>query len=164
MCRNTEGKISSHVAIDTLKEKGLVGDYVIAEAGTVRVFRHGVALEDAIGSHACSLEARACMWPIAFLSGVNSTAHRFHHKLRCNTEVVGYVLLFKTPAFQIGQVPITRMGGIYNACGLGVLPSLAAVTEACADAVRCAFFDRNLHSRMPLVNVPTPARLKRTGV
>jgi hypothetical protein len=49
----------------------LVGDYVIAEAGTVRVFRHGVALEDAIGSHACSLEARACMWPIAFLSGVN---------------------------------------------------------------------------------------------
>jgi hypothetical protein len=28
--------------------------------------------------------------------------------------------------------------------------------------VRCAFFDRNLHSRMPLV--PTPARLKRAGV
>jgi hypothetical protein len=27
---------------------------------------------------------------------------------------------------------------------------------------RCAFFDRNLHSRMPLV--PTPARLKRAGV
>jgi fatty acid desaturase len=26
-------------------------------------------------------------------------------------------------------------------------------------AVRCAFFGRNLHSRMPLV--PTPARLKR---
>jgi hypothetical protein len=28
--------------------------------------------------------------------------------------------------------------------------------------VRCAFFDGNLHSRMPLV--PTPARLKRAGV
>jgi hypothetical protein len=28
--------------------------------------------------------------------------------------------------------------------------------------VRCAFFDRNLHSMMPLV--PTPARLKRAGV
>jgi hypothetical protein len=28
--------------------------------------------------------------------------------------------------------------------------------------VRCAFFDRSLHSRMPLV--PTPARLKRAGV
>ena len=91
---------------------------------------------------------------------MSTASHRFHHKLRRNTEVVGYVLLFKTPSFQIGQVPITRMGGIYNTFGLGVLPSLAAVTEACADAVRCAFFDRNLHSRMPLVNVPTPARLK----
>jgi polypeptide N-acetylgalactosaminyltransferase len=29
-------------------------------------------------------------------------------------------------------------------------------------AARCAFFDRNLHLRMPLV--PTPARLKRAGV
>jgi hypothetical protein len=28
--------------------------------------------------------------------------------------------------------------------------------------VRCAFSDRNLHSRVPLV--PTPARLKRPGV
>jgi hypothetical protein len=30
------------------------------------------------------------------------------------------------------------------------------------DEVRCAFFDRNLHSRMPLV--PTPARLMRACV
>jgi hypothetical protein len=29
--------------------------------GTVRVFRHNCALEDAIGSHACSLEALTCV-------------------------------------------------------------------------------------------------------
>jgi hypothetical protein len=29
------------------------------------------------------------------------------------------------------------------------------------EAARCAFFDRNVHSRMPLI--PTPARLKRAG-
>jgi hypothetical protein len=29
-------------------------------------------------------------------------------------------------------------------------------------AVRCALFDRNVHSRMPLV--PTPARYKQAGV
>jgi hypothetical protein len=31
------------------------------EAGTVRVFRQKFTLEDAIGSHACSLEAVACV-------------------------------------------------------------------------------------------------------
>jgi hypothetical protein len=38
--------------------------------GTVRVFRQKFTLEDAIGSHACSLEALACVCPMAFLSGV----------------------------------------------------------------------------------------------
>jgi hypothetical protein len=37
-----------------------------------------------------------------------------------------------------------------------------AANDAIVDMARCAFFDRNLHSRMPLV--PTPARLKRAGV
>jgi hypothetical protein len=32
-----------------------------------------VTLEDAIGSHACSLEALACMQPMAFISGVHSS-------------------------------------------------------------------------------------------
>jgi hypothetical protein len=40
-------------------------------AGTVHVFRQDFALEDAIGSHACSLEALTCVWPMAFLSGVH---------------------------------------------------------------------------------------------
>jgi hypothetical protein len=41
----------------------------------------------------------------------------------------------------------------------GVIESKQYITITMA---RCAFFDRNLHSRMPLV--PTPARLKRAGV
>jgi hypothetical protein len=36
-------------------------------------FRHKFTLEDAIGSHACSLEALACMWPMAFLSGIHAS-------------------------------------------------------------------------------------------
>jgi hypothetical protein len=36
------------------------------------------------------------------------------------------------------------------------------VAQCSADLVRCAFSDRNLHSRMPLV--PTPARFKRRRV
>ena len=36
---------------------------------TVRVFRHSFALEDAIGSHVCLLEALPCVWSMAFLSG-----------------------------------------------------------------------------------------------
>ena len=39
--------------------------------GTVRVFEQNVALEDAIGPHACSLEALACVCPMTFLSGVH---------------------------------------------------------------------------------------------
>jgi hypothetical protein len=39
--------------------------------GAVRVFRQDFALEDAFGSHACSLAALTCVWPMAFLSGVN---------------------------------------------------------------------------------------------
>jgi hypothetical protein len=38
---------------------------------TVRVFRLEFTLEDAIGSHACSLEALAGVRPMAFLSGVH---------------------------------------------------------------------------------------------
>jgi hypothetical protein len=39
---------------------------------------------------------------------------------------------------------------------------LAGYGAAINDTVRCAFLDRDSHSRMPLV--PTPARLKRAGV
>jgi hypothetical protein len=39
---------------------------------------------------------------------------------------------------------------------------LASSFDAFAAEVRCAFSDRNVHSRMPLV--PTPARFKRAGV
>jgi hypothetical protein len=38
---------------------------------TVRVFRQKFTLEDAVGSHACSLEALPCVCPMAFLSGVH---------------------------------------------------------------------------------------------
>jgi hypothetical protein len=40
---------------------------------TVRVFPRKVALEDAIGSHACSVEARAGWCPSTFISGVHSS-------------------------------------------------------------------------------------------
>jgi hypothetical protein len=36
--------------------------------GTVLVFREAFVFEDAIGSHACSLEALACVCPMTFLS------------------------------------------------------------------------------------------------
>jgi hypothetical protein len=49
---------------------------LVAFDGTVRVFRQKFALDDASGSHACSLEALACVRPMAFLSGVHST-YRF---------------------------------------------------------------------------------------
>jgi polypeptide N-acetylgalactosaminyltransferase len=58
----------------------------------------------------------------------------------------------------------THKGGI--GCTLGYLWSPLSeheVAEQARDAaVRCAFFGRNLHSRMPLV--PTPASFKRAGV
>jgi hypothetical protein len=38
----------------------------------VRVFRQKFTLEDAIESHACSLEALACVRPMSFLSEVHS--------------------------------------------------------------------------------------------
>jgi hypothetical protein len=38
---------------------------------TLLVFEEDFALEDAIGSHACPLEALACVRPMAFLSGVH---------------------------------------------------------------------------------------------
>jgi hypothetical protein len=44
---------------------------------TVRVSRQESTLEDAIGSHACSLEALASVRPMAFLSDVHSS-YRFH--------------------------------------------------------------------------------------
>jgi hypothetical protein len=55
------------------------------KVGTVRVFRQKFTLEDAIGSHACSLEALTCVRPMAFLSEVHCS-YRCHHELRRNTE------------------------------------------------------------------------------
>jgi hypothetical protein len=42
---------------------GIVGRFevMLPERGTVRVFRQEFTLEDAIGSHTCSLEAFACV-------------------------------------------------------------------------------------------------------
>jgi hypothetical protein len=43
---------------------------LFAEAGTVRIFRHSFALDDTSGSHACPLEALACVCPMPFLSAI----------------------------------------------------------------------------------------------
>ena len=51
---------------------------------TVRVFRQNFALEDAIGSHACSLEVNMRVTDGIPLR-VNCT-YRGHHKLRLNSE------------------------------------------------------------------------------
>jgi hypothetical protein len=55
--------------------KGLVvGMRVLKINGIVRgFFRQRFTLEDAVGSHACSLEALACVQPMAFLSGAHSS-------------------------------------------------------------------------------------------
>jgi hypothetical protein len=48
------------------------------------VFRRIGALDDAIGSHACSLEATSCVRPMTFLSGVHFLTG-WHCKFRPNT-------------------------------------------------------------------------------
>jgi hypothetical protein len=49
----------------------------ISHSSLVRFFfSDKFTLGDAIGSHACSLEALTCVWPMAFLSGVHSS-YRF---------------------------------------------------------------------------------------
>jgi hypothetical protein len=55
--------------------------------------------------------------------------------------------------FSMVMVQLTRLDGVQ----VQIPGEIGGKIEA-----RCAFFDRNLHSRMPLV--PTPARLKRAGV
>jgi hypothetical protein len=47
--------------------------HINAGERTVRVFEQQCALEDAIDSHACSLEALASMRPMTFPSGVHSS-------------------------------------------------------------------------------------------
>ena len=42
-------------------DSAVLGLDLVAQTGTVRIFRRKFALEDAIGSHTCSLEARACV-------------------------------------------------------------------------------------------------------
>jgi hypothetical protein len=54
--------------VDTLKDERPGGC-----GRTVRVFRQNFTLDDAIGSHACSLEALPCVWLMAFLSGAHSS-------------------------------------------------------------------------------------------
>jgi hypothetical protein len=49
------------------------GTKSFAIGGTVRVSRHSFALDDAIGSHACSLEVSKSVWPMPFLSVVHSS-------------------------------------------------------------------------------------------
>jgi hypothetical protein len=53
--------------------------------GTVHFFRQSVTLDDDIGSHACSLEALACVRPIPFLS-VFSPLTGWHCTIHPNTE------------------------------------------------------------------------------
>ena len=48
----------------------------------------------------------------------------------------GYALAYKKADFSMGKLPITRLGGVYQAAGLGVLPNLAAVADAFPEAVR----------------------------
>jgi hypothetical protein len=50
-----------------------------------------VPIEGAVGSHACTREARPCVWPTAFLSGVPSF-YRWHCKFRPNTGLLTEIL------------------------------------------------------------------------
>ena len=57
-------------------DSAVLGLAPLVVVGTVLGFQQKFTLEYAIGSHAFSLEALACMWPMAFLSGVHSS-YRF---------------------------------------------------------------------------------------
>ena len=48
----------------------------------------------------------------------------------------GYALAYKKADFTMGKLPITRLGGVYQAGTLGVQPNLAAIAAAFPDAVR----------------------------
>jgi hypothetical protein len=100
---------------------------------TVCVFRQEFALEDAIEFHAFApLEALACVRPMACLSGVATPFTGWHHKSCRNTEGTGVCQ------------PTT---------------SIRLFSSACGQWYGARFFNRILHSRMPLD--PTCVRLKR---
>jgi hypothetical protein len=60
-----------HLHLDAVREPVPTGNSSWPLSGTVRVFRQRSKLDDAIGSHACSLEALACVWSMTFLSGAH---------------------------------------------------------------------------------------------
>jgi hypothetical protein len=130
---------------------------------TVRVFRLNFTLEDAIGSHACSLEASmrltngmplGCpfLLPVGTVNCVQALkatskgARPRRSSVGCaaNTEGMGCAAQKVAPP----TLEVVWLNSVVNTTAIR--------------SVRCAFFGRNLHSRMPLV--PTPARLKQTRV
>jgi malic enzyme len=100
----------------------------IQGTGTVCVFQQKFALKDAIGSHACSLQERAGVCTLTFLSGVHFLTGS-HCKLRLNTEgavaVAGVLCALrqqgKSPAdFPSQKIVIAGAGS----AGLGVANAL----------------------------------------
>jgi hypothetical protein len=95
------------------------------DLGTVRVFRQKFTLEDAIGSHACSLDA---------------------NMLVTNGIPLGSSLLLPVHTVNCVQTLKARQRAKTGWCYSTLCP---------VAMVRCAFSDSNPHSTMPLVPTPS---------
>jgi adenylosuccinate lyase len=111
-------------------------------------------------AHACSLEARMCVINGSFLGrSLPLTGCTFYAVTTLKAHAVAYPGIdwraFATK-FLSGSLGLVRE---QYTTQLQHYDSMAAIFHSMA---RCAFFGRNIHSRIPLD--PTPARLKRTCV
>jgi hypothetical protein len=115
-------------------------------------------------------EARTCLYPMGSVSGVHSlsSGHPITVYSVQTVKVLGtgtMVFLNSVANPELCRTPLKVLGYRYYGVLKPVLRAAARwvdVIDYHAYSVRCAFFGRNLHSRMPLD--PTPARLKRADV
>jgi hypothetical protein len=202
LCGNAEGTfMATDICTKILRETGSVD--VVDVVGTVHVFRQKLKLEDAIGSHTCSLEANMRVTNGIPLCCQLTPLTNWHRKFHRNTEgrmrddrgglvqhdaqlkylhatVTEYAAKYghdevneivvdaSVGTLRIGHTTVNfaalegdTLMSLDEFVAQGGNKELFYAIDTSGDA-RCAFFDRNLHSRMPLV--PTPARLKRAGV
>ena len=81
-CQSLYGETIQKAMQDAVHSTETLGEFLentTLKCGAVRVFRQDFALEDAIGSHACSLEASMRV-DHSHSSRVSTAAHHYHHK------------------------------------------------------------------------------------
>jgi hypothetical protein len=103
----------------------------LAPLGMVLVFRQDRALEDVIGSHACSLQALAGVRPMAFLLRVHSS-YRCHNKLCRNAEgnqYRGVTISLPTGPTPSTTVVIRGLGASVAAVQASLIAQVAELSE-----------------------------------